>query len=473
MSNKNHTAVKKSSHYLLFCFCALMCLAACSKDDGLVYPPNVADAIPDGEFRVLCLQIADTNHDGTISKEEALAVTKIDCTPKASYVQTIESLEGLHYFANLEELHCKIQRLASLDVSGNPRLRVIGCAFNPLTTLDVSMCTQLEMLVCCDCRLETLRLPRTATLTALDCSGNRLGALDVTEYPALSALYCDGNLFTKVDLHSNPELMALRCSDIDGLDISENPKLENLICSGGAIGQLDLSHSAALRKLSIYDVQMTSIEFAEASAIEELSLQKTECERLDLNRCPRLRVLRISEVPLRELALPERAYGNIVLEKIPIERLAVKCVFDGTGYTNLRLDGCERLQRIEVVADELMFDCKNCPSLSALDLDGCRALKQCTCTGTALSSLDLSQVGNPELYIICRDNRLTSLLLPSAFYALRCSGNLLEELDISNCWIGTGGVECLPMETLQRIRLRRDQEWILKKSTGVELVYVD
>jgi len=29
------------------------------------------------------------------------------------------------------------------------------------------------------------------------------------------------------------------------------------------------------------------------------------------------------------------------------------------------------------------------------------------------------------------------------------------------------------LETLRRIRLRRDQEWILKKSTGVELVYVD
>ena len=49
----------------LFLFCLLwslsLCLSACSDDDGLVYPPNVADAIPDGEFRVLCLQLADTD----------------------------------------------------------------------------------------------------------------------------------------------------------------------------------------------------------------------------------------------------------------------------------------------------------------------------------------------------------------------------------------------------------------------------
>lgn len=464
----------KKNRLLLFGLGVLsICFSACSKDDGLVYPPDVADAIPDGEFRVLCLQIADTDRDGAISKEEALAVRKIDCTPAVSYMRTIESLEGLHYFANLEELHCKDQRLTALDVSGNPRLRLIGCAFNPLTTLDVSRCAELDMLVCSDCELESLRLPRTAALTALDCSGNRLAELDVTGYPALSGLYCDGNRLTTLDLRSNPELTVLRCSDIDGLDVSGNPKLEQLTCSGGTIGRLDLSRNAALHRLSVYDARMTSIALADASAVEQLLLQKTECERLDLNRCPQLRVLRISEVPLRELTLPERAYADIVLVKVPIERLAVKCLSDGKRRTSLRLDGCERLLHLEVAADELAFHCENCPNLSTLKLDGCRLLSQFKCLGTALSSLDLSGAGDTGLSIICRDNRLTSLTLPSAFYLLRCSGNLLEELDISNCWIGMGGVECLPMETLRRIRLRRDQFWRLKNTEGVELVYVD
>ena len=75
----------------LFLFCLLwslsLCLSACSDDDGLVYPPDVADAIPDGEFRVLCLQLADTDLNGVISKEEALAVRKIDCMPDRSYVR--------------------------------------------------------------------------------------------------------------------------------------------------------------------------------------------------------------------------------------------------------------------------------------------------------------------------------------------------------------------------------------------------
>ena len=107
-----------------FLFCLLwslsLCLSACSDDD---YPSNVADAIPDGEFRVLCLLLADTDLDGVISKEEALAVRKIDCMPDRSYVETISSLEGLHYFANLVLL-----RQSLYDAGRTLQSRVDGTA---------------------------------------------------------------------------------------------------------------------------------------------------------------------------------------------------------------------------------------------------------------------------------------------------------------------------------------------------------
>ena len=155
----------------LFLFCLLwslsLCLSACSDDDGLVYPPDVADAIPDGEFRVLCLQLADTDLNGVISKEEALAVRKIDCMPDWSYVETISSLEGLHYFANLETLYCGGQLLTSIDLSGNPRLRHLDCSFDSLEELDVSSCSELETLYCSGCGLERLLLPRNVNSTSM------------------------------------------------------------------------------------------------------------------------------------------------------------------------------------------------------------------------------------------------------------------------------------------------------------------
>ena len=432
-----------------FLFCLLwslsLCLSACSDDDGLVYPPNVADAIPDGEFRVLCLLLADTDLDGVISKEEALAVRKIDCTPDPSYVKAISSLEGLHYFANLETLYCGGQLLTSIDLSGNPRLRHLDCSFDSLEELDVSSCSELETLSCSGCGLERLLLPRTATLTALDCSDNLLTTLDVTDYPALLVLYCNSNVFMTLDVRSNPELMALRCSDIDGLDVSANLKLEYLDCWNVSCERLDLSRHEALYRLLLRESRISDIDFGGTSALDYFSLVQADCTRLDLSGCSKLDYVTIADVPLTKLDLPA-SVGSVTLNRADLERLEVK------GRT---------------------IRCKNCPALTEMNLGDCRGLSSFTCTGTALSSLDLSQRGDFRFGTVdCSDNRLTTLILPPEVYTLSCQGNLLEELDISGSYIHS--IEYRPMETLRRIRLRRDQDnYRLGDTTGIELVYVD
>ena len=47
--------MKKRSILLSGLFVLTMCLAGYAADD---YPPNVADAIPDREFRTLCLRLS-------------------------------------------------------------------------------------------------------------------------------------------------------------------------------------------------------------------------------------------------------------------------------------------------------------------------------------------------------------------------------------------------------------------------------
>lgn len=460
-----------------FLFCLLwslsLCLSACSDDDGLVYPPDVADAIPDGEFRVLCLQLADTDLDGVISKEEALAVRKIDCTPDPSYVKAISSLEGLHYFANLETLDCSNQNLTSLDVSGNPRLRHLDCSFDSLGELDVSSCPELETLYCSGCGLERLLLPRTATLIQLRCDTNQLASLDVTGYPALSLLQCVDNVFTTLDVRSNPELRTLACSDIDGLDVSANLKLEYLDCWNVSCERLDLSRHEALSRLLLRESRISEIDFGGTSALDYFSLVQADCTRLDLSGCSKLDYVTIADVPLTELELPA-SVGSVTLNRVDLERLEVKGTVDETGgATIFRIENCERLKRLDFSSILWTIRCKNCPALTEMNLDDCRGLSNFTCTGTALSSLDLSQRGDFKFGAVdCSDNRLTTLVLPPEIYTLSCQGNLLEELDISGSSIST--LEYRPMETLRRIRLRRDQDdYRLGDTTGIELVYVD
>ena len=424
-----------------FLFCLLwslsLCLSACSDDDGLVYPPNVADAIPDGEFRVLCLQLADTDLNGVISKEEALAVRKIDCTPDPSYVKAISSLEG-----SLEEL-------------------------------DVSSCSELETLSCSGCGLERLLLPRTATLTALDCSDNLLTTLDVTDYLTLLVLYCNSNVFMTLDVRSNPELMALRCSDIDGLDVSANLKLEYLDCWNVSCERLDLSRHEALYRLLLRESRISDIDFGGTSALDYFSLVQADCTRLDLSGCSKLDYVTIADVPLTKLDLPA-SVGSVTLNRVDLERLEVKGTVDETRFATIfHIENCERLKRIDFSSILRTIRCKNCPALTEMNLGDCRGLSSFTCTGTALSSLDLSQRGDFRFGTVdCSDNRLTTLILPPEVYTLSCQGNLLEELDISGSYIHS--IEYRPMETLRRIRLRRDQDdYRLGDTTGIELVYVD
>ena len=464
--------MKKRSFLLLGLFVLTMCLAACSDDD---YPSNVADAIPDGEFRVLCLHIADTDRDGVISREEALAVTKINCMPDASYLKTMSSLDGLRYFTNLETLDCSNQNITSLDVSGNPRLRRLLCYSNPLVSLDAGRCSELETLLCGSCELEYLQMPRTAALKELNCGSNRLTSLDVSGYSELWHLVCGDNLFTELNVDACLDLVTLSCTCNITSDLSHHVKLFELHCEGLTCDRLDLSGHKRLNKLSIAHGRIKEIVFGDPAPLTSLTLNDVDCTSLDLSGCHRLNCLTLTDMQLSELTLPEAVLSSVALSQLPLERLEVKFppYERDTDIPRMTVSDCDRLKHIDVSEQVMTFKCRNCPNLTTLNTDVFRYVEDFQCAGTALSSLDFSQWDGPRyVEIDCSYNRLTTLVLPSRIYTLSCQGNLLEELDISGCSIGR--IEWRPMETLRRIRLCRfTQENLLGDTEGIELVYVD
>lgn len=72
----------------------------------------------------------DANADGSITQSEALEVRWLDVSASA-----INSLEGIAYFKNLNELYCFYNYLATLDVSTNTNLELLSCSNNGLETL--------------------------------------------------------------------------------------------------------------------------------------------------------------------------------------------------------------------------------------------------------------------------------------------------------------------------------------------------
>ena len=256
MSNKsNRATVKKRSILLSGLFVLMMCLAGCSDDDEqpdpqlppLVWPDDVAAAIPDEGFREYCLERYDRDKDGRLSKDEVLAVTSM--TNYAT--RYIRSLEGIEYFGNLETLYWGECDVPSLDLRYNARLEKVRfsyptkmtCLRGPignaplaieflfscnLEELDLSGCENVQELLTSAAVLEEV------TLTSVDLPDPShlqyltIAAVDAGCYDALLAgavnlkrLYCDFYPDAVLDLSHCPKLEVLSVQTFAGSSLSK------------------------------------------------------------------------------------------------------------------------------------------------------------------------------------------------------------------------------------------------------------
>ena len=109
------------------------------KQDNILINKEGMVQFKDRAFKNACLEIADANHDGDISPEEALTVTELNISGKG-----IKDLTGLDAFKNVWKVDAKdndiedadilssLGYLYWLDLRGNKNLRtfdVTGCSF--------------------------------------------------------------------------------------------------------------------------------------------------------------------------------------------------------------------------------------------------------------------------------------------------------------------------------------------------------
>ena len=229
--------------------CLLLCLAllaGCSDDDEqpdpqlppLVWPDDVATAIPDEGFREYCLERYDRDKDGRLSKDEVLAVKKMIHFPDAS--GRFLSLEGIEYFSNLENFAWEYSGPKEIDLRYNSRLQKISCLYNSnlirfrgpvgytpleielyslfnLEELDLSGCGNVQELRLfvdsfSEVKLSSVNLPDPSHLQYLAFAATNAGCYD--------ALLADGANLKKLYYNFYPS---------EVLDLSHCPKLADLI----------------------------------------------------------------------------------------------------------------------------------------------------------------------------------------------------------------------------------------------------
>ena len=311
----------------------------------------------DANFKAYLVANFDTDGDGEISKEEALAITKIIVGTK-----DIESLAGIEHMANLTELRCEGPwsifepeedpegKLKTLDVSKNVNLTILYCGFNQLTSLDVTNNPKIEQLRCAGNNLNSLDVSKNTELIEFEAYNNRLSSIDVSNNPELEYIDLTNNQIKSIDVSNNPELdyidltnnqiksidvsknlelERITCSDnkLTSIDVTNNQKLTTLNISGNSIVKIDLGNNPELKHLICNKNKISELELSNNKKLERLNVNDNNLTSLTVNCCPEIEILNANNNLIKEMDISElTSLSDFYCSGNPLETLYV---FDG------------------------------------------------------------------------------------------------------------------------------------------------
>ena len=290
----------------------------------------------DANFKAYLVANFDTDGDGEISKEEALAITKIIVGTK-----DIESLAGIEHMANLTELRCEGPwsifepeedpegKLKTLDVSKNVNLTILYCGFNQLTSLDVTNNPKIEQLRCAGNNLNSLDVSKNTELIEFEAYNNRLSSIDVSNNPKLYYIDLTNNQIKSIDVSKNLELERITCSDnkLTSIDVTNNQKLTTLNISGNSIVKIDLGNNPELKHLICNKNKISELELSNNKKLKSLNVNDNNLTSLTVNCCPEIKTLKANNNLIKEMDISElTSLFDFYCSGNPLETLYV---FDG------------------------------------------------------------------------------------------------------------------------------------------------
>lgn len=312
----------------------------------------------DANFKAYLVANFDTDGDGEISYEEALAITMIDVD-----TDNIESLAGIEHMANLTELNCEGPfvmsgyepeegrgKLKTLDVSKNTKLTKLYCGFNQFSSLDLTSNVLLERRRCAGNDLNNLDVSKNTELTRLtaynnhlslidvsyntkleviDLSNNQIKSIDISKNESLATFNCDDNLLTELDPSNNQKLTNIYCSNnnLSSINVRKNQKLAKLVIIGNSIPQIDLRNNSELTHLFCEKNKISELDLSNNTKLRQLTVNDNSLSSLTVNCCPEIKTLKANNNLIKEMDISElTSLFDFYCSGNPLETLYV---FDG------------------------------------------------------------------------------------------------------------------------------------------------
>ena len=342
----------------------------------------------DANFKAYLVANFDTDGDGEISKEEALAITKIIVGTK-----DIESLAGIEHMANLTELRCEGPwsffepeedpegKLKTLDVSKNVNLTILYCGFNQLTSLDVTNNPKIEQLRCAGNNLNSLDVSKNTELIEFEAYNNRLSSIDVSNNPELYYIDLTNNQIKSIDVSNNPELyyIDLTNNQIKSIDVSNNPELYYIDLTNNQIKSIDVSNNLELDRIRCSNNKLTSIDVTNNQKLTTLNISGNSIVKIDLGNNPDLEYLYCEKNKISELELS----NNKKLEILNV---------NDNNLTSLTVNCCPEIETLKA----------NNNLIKEMDISELTSLFDFYCSGNPLETLyvfdgQIDAINNKEI----------------------------------------------------------------------------
>ena len=306
---------------------------------------------PDDVLRDALKEILGSD-GGTITSDDLEAVTTLDLSNTS-----VESLDGIENFSNLEELllvDCR--NISTLHISNdNSKLKKLVIMRAVLSSVDVRNCPVLEHLDIFDC-------PNVVSV-------------DVTQNPLLK-FFCSSY------------------TSISSINVNNNELLEVLGVINAQLSTLDLSKNPELLIVNVHGTTLTSVDLSVQTKLEEVYFKNSKLQSLNLAMHRNLKIIEgMGSTDLTTITLGEKPFlRSITLYNTAISSIDIS---EAPSLENVQVYGSSNLMTITTNSHPFLkhFSARN-TCISSLDIGNMPALDEVNLSATNLTSLDISKNTN-------------------------------------------------------------------------------
>ena len=230
---------------------------------------------------------------GTMIEADVLTVTNLDFGYNNC---KMTSMKGIENFKNLDYLYCVKGDVTECDLSQNINLRQVDLSQNLLTAMDLSQNARLYSLdLSHNNELTSLNIDNCVKLERLIVSETGLTSLNIPNKEGLWMLRY-GRTALSFDLNEFPNLTYLSVYDLNLTSLDFIPstlkaQLEFFECYDNQIESIDLTEFPSLWFLACYFNPLKSLDLTPVTKLEQLNCHSCYIEKLDITPLENLNTL--------------------------------------------------------------------------------------------------------------------------------------------------------------------------------------